>query len=58
MLPAARVSFMSAAVKALHRAHNQRIRRIKDGHLPQERGKEREISNESAWGPLIREANV
>jgi len=33
-------SISSAAVKALTRAHNQRIRLIKDGNLPQERGKE------------------
>ena len=40
MLPAASASVLSAAVKALHRARNQRFRLIKDGHLPQERGKE------------------
>jgi len=40
MMPAASASVLSAAVKALHRAHNLRIRPIKDGHLPSERGKE------------------
>jgi len=40
MLPAASTSGLSAAVKALHRARNQRIRLIKDGILPQEIWKE------------------
>ena len=37
---------------------HERIRLIKDGHLPQEKGRKREISNESAWGWSLREANV
>jgi len=53
-----RVGLVCSSESAAQWHHNQRFRLIKDGRLRQEKGRKPEISNESARGWLLREANV
>ena len=60
MLPAASVSVLSAAVKALHSGIITSDSVSKTAIFPKKEGKKREIINESARGSSLRrgEANV
>ena len=59
MLPAASTSVLSAAVKALHSGIITSDSVLsKTAIFPKKEGRKREISNESARGSSLREANV